>query len=48
MSIYDAPDKDKSPVLINYLLLKLNLGKNSKQLFELLKAIETTEREDIF
>ena len=39
---------DKSPVIINYLLLKLNLGKNSPELFELLQAIENSEREEIF
>jgi hypothetical protein len=30
------------------LLLKLNLGKNSSELLELLKAFENTEREEIF
>ena len=48
MSIPDAPDEDKSPVMINYLLVKLNLGNNSFELFELLQALENTERDEIF
>ena len=40
--------EDKYPVIINYLLLKLNLTGRSAELFELLKAIENTEREEIF
>ena len=48
MSVETNEAEDKYPVIINYLLIKLKLTKKSDELFELLKAIENTEREEIF